>query len=70
MELSIGSYKCRLEVCLLIIIISWILFGHVLCSCSRVGMIEGFEIAKQLTTTNKKKEAFGNKNSKNTKNSN
>ena len=59
MDLSIGSYKCRLEICLLIIVISWILFGHLLCSCSRIGMMEGFEIGKKII-----KEKFGNKNSK------
>lgn len=62
MDLSIGSYKCRLEICLLIIIISWILFGHLLCSCSRIGMMEGFEIGKKIV-----KEKFGNKNKNNLK---
>jgi hypothetical protein len=59
MDLSIGSYKCRLEICLLILIISWILFGHLFCSCSRVGMKEGFVIGNQIMT-----ETFGNKNKK------
>ena len=66
MELSIGSYKCRLEVCLLIIIITWILFGHLFCSCSRVGIIEGFEIGKNMINTigkkTSKKENFEIKN--------
>jgi hypothetical protein len=66
MELSIGSYKCRLEVCLLIIIISWILFGHLFCSCSRVGMVEGFEIGKNIVASigksSAKKENFEKKN--------
>ena len=70
MELSIGSYKCRLEVCLLIMIITWILFGHLFCSCSRVGMIEGFELGKQLVGGLKpkgKKEKFGNQKATNQK---
>lgn len=66
MEFSIGSYKCRLEVCLLIIVIAWILFGHLFCSCSRVGMIEGFEIGKNIINTigkkTSKKENFEKKN--------
>lgn len=67
MDLSIGSYKCRLEICLLIIIISWVLFGHLFCSCSRIGMMEGFEIGKKIlkekfSNKNLKKEKFGNKN--------
>lgn len=59
MDLSIGSYKCRLEICLLIVIISWILFGHLFCSCSRVGMMEGFEIGKKIINDISKKEKFG-----------
>ena len=62
MDLSIGSYKCRLEVCLLIIIISWILFGHLLCSCSRIGMMEGFQIGRHVTDNLIKK--IKNKNKK------
>ena len=49
MELSIGSYKLRLEICLLIIVIGWVMFGHLLCSCSHVSMQEGFETAKLVT---------------------
>ncbi len=49
MELSIGSYKLRLEICILIVVIGWIMFGHLLCSCSRVSMQEGFETAKLVT---------------------
>ena len=67
MDLIIGSYKCRLEICLLIIIISWILFGHLFCSCSRIGFKEGFEIGKQLYNDVTKKEEFGGKKRKNTK---
>lgn len=68
MDLIIGSYKCRLEICLLIIIISWILFGHLFCSCSRIGLKEGFEIGKQLYNVNvNKKEEFGGKKIKNKK---
>jgi hypothetical protein len=67
MDLSIGSYKCRVEILILIIIISWILFGHLLCSCSRVGMKEGFEIGKQFLNKIKnknKKNGFENKKEK------
>lgn len=47
MEISIGSYKFRLEILLLIVVVFWIMFGHMLCGCSRVGLMEGFEIAKK-----------------------
>lgn len=64
MDLSIGSYKCRLEICLLIIVILFILFSHLFCSCSRVGLKEGFDIIKSIgnKNNNSKKEKFNNKN--------
>ena len=46
MEISIGSYKFRLEIIIAIIIVFWIMFGHLLCSCSRVTMYEGMQIMK------------------------
>jgi len=65
MNLTIGSFKCRLEVCILIIFISWILFGHLLCSCCKVGMREGFDIMATAIggnpTTKKVKEGLKNK---------
>jgi len=36
MELTIGPAKFRLEIVILIIIILWILFGHLLCSCCSI----------------------------------
>jgi len=44
MEISIGSYKLRIEIVIAIIIVFWVMFGHILCSCCKVtGMInEGF----------------------------
>jgi hypothetical protein len=47
MEVSIGSYKFRLEILLLIVIVSWVMFGHMLCSCSRVGLMEGMAMMKE-----------------------
>ena len=67
MDLSIGSYKCRLEICLLIIFILWILFGHLFCSCSKVGLREGFDIIKYVGNkmkNNSGKEKFNNNNNK------
>lgn len=48
MEISIGSYKCRLELCLLVVVLFWIAFGHVMCSCCTVSMKEGFDIVKRI----------------------
>ena len=44
MDISIGSYKFRLEIIVLIVIVSWILYGHLLCGCSRVSFMEGFAV--------------------------
>jgi len=44
MEVSIGSYKFRLEILLLIVVVSWILWGHLLCSCSNVSLKEGLDV--------------------------
>ena len=41
MEISIGSFKFRLEILILIVIVFWIMCGHMLCSCSKVGLMEG-----------------------------
>lgn len=51
MELSIGSYKFRLEIVILIVVVSWILFGHLLCSCCTVSLREGLAMAKNAITT-------------------
>lgn len=44
MEISIGSYKVRLEILILIVVVFWIMSGHLLCSCSKIGFYEGLEI--------------------------
>ena len=41
MEITIGSYKFRLEILILIVVVSWIMFGHILCGCCRVSIFEG-----------------------------
>lgn len=47
MEISIGSYKCRLEICILIVFLFWVMFGHVLCSCCTMSMQEGLAMMKE-----------------------
>ena len=51
MDLSIGSYKFRLEILILIVIVSWILFGHLLCSCCTVSLKEGLKMAANAVTS-------------------
>ena len=55
MEISIGSYKVRVEILVLIVIVFWIMFGHLLCSCSRVTMVEGMA----MIASSKPKTAIG-----------
>ena len=40
MEISIGSYKFRVEILVAILIVFWIMFGHMLCGCCRVNLFE------------------------------
>ena len=76
MEVSFGSYKFRLEILILIVVMFWVMFGHLLCSCCRVGFREGLEtIGKKVaagtlitnnttadTNTNTTKEGFVSSN--------
>lgn len=48
MEISISSYKFRLEILIIIVVVFWVMWGHMLCSCSKVGLMEGFEVAKNI----------------------
>ena len=49
-SISIGSKKFtfRLEILVLIVVVAWILWGHLLCSCSKISMTEAFAMAKNL----------------------
>lgn len=65
MEISIGSYKFRVEILIAIIVVFWILFGHLLCSCCRVNVLEGLvNIASKskLNPTAKPKASMTNMN--------
>ena len=48
MEITIGSYKCRLEICILIVVVFWIMFGHVMCSCCTMSAREGLETMESV----------------------
>ncbi len=48
MDISIGSYKFRIEIILLIIVVSWIMFGHILCSCCTMSLQEGLCCIKDV----------------------
>lgn len=51
MEISIGSYKFRVEILVAIVIVFWIMFGHMLCGCCKVNLFEKFTgMATTMTT--------------------
>ena len=57
-SISIGSKKFtfRLEILVLIVIVAWVLWGHLLCSCSKISMSEGFAMVNAFTS--RMKEGF------------
>lgn len=59
MEISIGSYKFRLEILILIVVMFWVLCGHLLCGCCRVGI---FEAMSTLTPSSIKEGFVGGNN--------
>jgi len=60
--ITIGTKKFtfRLEIIILIIIVLWILWGHLLCSCSKMTWGDGYSIID--TFINKGKEGFSSNN--------
>ena len=44
MEIKFFGYSMRVEIILLCIFIGYILGGHILCSCSKISMHEGFSM--------------------------
>ena len=49
MDITIGSYKLRLEFAIIIVFLLVVIFGHTMCSCSNYGLLEGFEHASSNT---------------------
>lgn len=43
MEVTLFGYKFRLEIIILIVVAYWILWGHVLCSCSKFNLMEAIQ---------------------------
>lgn len=48
MEYKLFGIKFRVEIVIISLIIGMIMGGHLLCSCSRISMQEGFEIASEM----------------------
>ena len=52
MDISIFGYKVRVEVLIIIILLWWILWGHVICSCSNVSLPQAYEDFQNLKNMN------------------
>ena len=52
MDISIFGYKIRVEVLIIIILLWWILWGHVICSCSNVSLPQSYEAFQNLKNMN------------------
>ena len=50
MNISIGSYHIRFEIAMLIIIIAFIMFGHLMCSCATVSLSEAMSNMQRIAT--------------------
>jgi hypothetical protein len=48
MEITVGEYKIRLEILILIVIFLWLLFGTTLFSCSNYSLKETFALARMF----------------------
>jgi len=49
MDITVGKYKIKLGVLLIILFLCWLIWGHLICGCSKIGMIEGFKMISNLT---------------------
>jgi len=64
MDISIGSYKFRLEILILIVVVFWIMFGHLLCSCCTMSLREGLDTVQKGAKATAQKDGFvGSNNS-------
>ena len=59
MELKIFGLSCRLEVIIICFIIGFILGGHLLCSCSKIGLQEGMAMMGTSLDWNNSEGQYG-----------
>jgi len=62
MEISIGSYKFRLEILILIVVVFWILSGHLFCSCCTMNFSDMMKMAYTKMGYYKMEGFVGNNN--------
>ena len=58
MIISIGPYKVRVEILVAIIVVFWIMFGHLLCGCCKMNLFEGFREGFNANTLKKAEETL------------
>lgn len=61
MDISIGSFKFRLEILIGIVVVYWILCGHLFAGCCRVGLLEAFTGIAAKTTAKINDKVIKNK---------
>jgi hypothetical protein len=49
MNLSMGNYKIKLEVLILIGVLLWIIWGHLVFGCSKISFGEGFSLLSRFS---------------------
>lgn len=59
------NFSVRVEVLIIIAIVWWLLWAHVFCSCSQIGLKEAFTVTKEAITNKLKKEGFVGANTNN-----
>lgn len=57
MEVSLGKHRIRVEILALIVLVFFIMFGHLLCGCSKVGIVEGMDMLNTFANGNPLKKA-------------
>ena len=50
MDINILGYKFRVEILIIIVLVWWLLWGHVICGCSNVTMPQALEAFSSFVT--------------------
>ena len=59
MNISIGSCNFRLEILIAIVVVFWILFGHLLCGCCKVSLFEGLQSLSSSSSSSSQGSSSG-----------
>ena len=63
-SISIGSHKLtfRVEILVLIVVVFWLLWGHLLCSCSKMTIQDAFSLVEGVTSRRRMTEGMSGNN--------